>query len=97
ARDSSTSLGMTKPCAIARSAFDDYLFRREASGGLDFSGGLCLARVVCRRLQQLDPRAEQADAPRWPLFWFALLENPSPIFGALRVRQIFHSSFAGLA
>src|SRR5438876_3052816 len=28
-RDSSTSLGMTESSAVARSAFDDYLFRRE--------------------------------------------------------------------
>ena len=32
-----------------------------------------------------------------PLFGFACRKNPSPIFGTLRVRQIFHSPFAGLA
>ena len=40
---------------IARSRFDDYLSRREATGGLGFSGDSCIARIVRGRLQQLDP------------------------------------------
>src|SRR5882724_11957626 len=44
---------------IARCAFDDYLFRRERTGGLRFSCDSCTnaAWVVRRRLQRLDPRA----------------------------------------
>ena len=63
-RDSSTSLGMTKrtgtikkACAVARLAFDDYLFRREGTGSLGFSRNDWVhgARVVRGRLQQSDP------------------------------------------
>ena len=52
----STNLGMTKKArAIARSRFDDYLSRREATSGLGFSRDSCVARVVRGRLQQFNP------------------------------------------
>ena len=44
-------------CAIARSAFDDYLFRREGTGSLGFSFNSWVhdARVLCGGLQQFGP------------------------------------------
>jgi hypothetical protein len=46
--------GLLSP-GIARSRFDDYLSRLEATSGLGFSGDSCIARIVRGRLQQLDP------------------------------------------
>src|SRR6266576_6708465 len=89
---------MTKKArAIARSRFDDYLSRREATSGLGFPRDSFIARVVRGRLQQFNPCADQGDAARRALFCFALCKDPSSIFGTLRVWQIFHFAFAGLA
>src|SRR5262249_40969756 len=99
ARDSSTSLGMTETSAVARSAFDDYLFRREGTGGLGFFCGFWVdvARIIFGGLQQLDSWAGQTGAPGPAVFAFVRCKNPHPSPGTFRVREIFYSSVAGFA
>ena len=72
-----------KKCeAIASSRFDDYLVRREGTGGLHFSCD-SRTRVTCilrGGLQRPDPRADQKDAARRPLFCFTFRKDPPSIF-----------------
>ena len=66
-----------EPRAIARSAFDDYLFRREGTGDLGFYCGSWThcARVVRGRLQQSGPRADQTDASRAAVIRFRMSQK----------------------